>query len=525
MMLTRWLSTISFVCFGLLTLTAVYVTRRPICIDSKVVERIDRLGLDGTDTAYRCAYNKDVKFSSYFNSQARVLSQRLGAAERFLENLEPFQKKVRITILEDRPYLFKVQGNQIYIGQALLESPGHLEKALAKVWYRERTDSFFVNQSVVEEVVSDFLVYGIRGSLDIYDPLHKADTRSPMAMWPSVLKSVQGYCESPWRLSEHYALCEKPYDEKVSLRDSVVDLSLRPLLSSTWIESYRELSLMEQIHFLRSFATLLRLEHSPDLPIIKGSVTASAPSPLSEAIETVKNMNLFLSSSNLMRDSTTHRLFLNSFALNLRAKGFTDSMGEAFFDVMYITKDELTDKSPIYQQFREIALQNPKLHLALQDESNLWMLPAKYPIPLRTFAHIKAGRTIVEKCGEFDFNYVLDFAPQTEKLFVATSCSKKTMLHYQAFIKEGAEGFGAENRGIPFIQFHIPSLLMKRSQLASVPNIYDLVRKREIENPVFQSLGWQEIQWNESAKAYHPKASVDGIEWFRAPEVTEVHEN
>lgn len=524
-MLTRWLSTISFVCFGLLTLTAVYVTRRPICIDSKVVDRIDRLGVAGTDTVYRCAYNKDVKFSAYFSGQSRFLSQRIGAAERFLENLEPFQKKVRITILEDRPYLFKVQGYQIYIGQALLESPGHLEKALAKVWYRERTDSFFVNQSVVEEVVSDFLVYGIRGSLDIYDPLHQQDTRGVMALWPSVLKSVQGYCESPWRLSEHYVLCERPYEEKIALRDSVVDLSLRQLLSSTWIESYRGLSLMEQIRFLRSFANLLKLDHSPALPIIKGTATASVSSPLSEAIDTVKNMNLFLSTSKLVRDSDTHRLFLNAFTVNLRASGFTDSMGEAFFDVVYVAKDTLTEKSPIYQQFREIALKNPKLHFALQDDANLWMLPAKYPIPLRTFATIKAGRTIVEKCGEFDFNFVLDFAPQTEKLFVATSCSKKATLRYQAFIKEGAEGFAVENRGIPFIQFHIPSLLMKRNQLAAVPNIYDLVRKREIENPVFQSLGWQEVQWNETAKAYHPKASIDGIEWFRAPEVTEIRDN
>lgn len=522
-MLARWLSAISFICFGLLTLTALYVSRRPLCIESKVVEKIDRLSVAGTDTVYRCAYNKDVKFSAYFNAQARGLSQRIATAERFLENLEPFQRRIRITVIEDHPYLFKIQANQIFIGQTLFENPGHLEKALAKIWYRERADSLFVNQSVLEEVVSDFLVFGIRGELEIEDPVHKASTQSVSAMWPSVLKSVQGYCESPWRLSEHYALCERPYEERVTLRDSVLELSLRPLLSQAWIAAFRELSLFDQIRFLRSFSSLLKMEHSPELPIVKGAMAAN--SNWGEAVETVKNVNLFLSSSRMVRETPVQRLFAAFFATKLRAGGFNDTMGEAFFDIVYVSREALTEKSAIYQQFRDLARENPKLRFALQDENNLWMLPARYPIPLRTFAQIKATRTIVEKCGEFDFNFVLDFAPQTEKLFVVTSCTKKNTLKYDGFLKEGATGFGAQNKGVAFIQFHIPSLLMKRNQLASVPNIYDLVRKREIENPVFQSLGWQEVQWNEAAKAYHPKASVDGIEWFRAPEVTEILEN
>lgn len=524
-MLTRFLTWISLVCFGVLTLTALFLARRPLCIDSKVVERMDRLGIEGTDTAYRCAVNKDVRFSTFFNENQRILSQRITAAERFLESLESFQKKVRIVVVETQPYAFQVTGYQIYIGQKLLESPGHLEKALAKIWYRERTDSFFVNNSVLEEVVSDFLVFGITGRLAIYDPIYRQDTQTPNPMWPSVLKSVQGYCESPWRLSEHIALCEKSYEEKRSLRSSVVDLSLRPLLSNTWVESFRHMSFREQNHFLRSFASFLKMDHTPELPITRPTMVADNSSPMTEAMETVKNINVFISSSEIRRDVEVYREFSDNFLSYLRNSGFSDSIGEAYFDVLYVSNEPLTPTSPSYLQFQDLAKQNPRLHLAIKDPHNLWMLPAKHSVPLKTFGQIRANRTIVEKCGEFDFNYVMGFELMTEKLMVVSACSKKVPAKYQKFIAQGPSGFGIQNKGVAFIQFHIPSILSKRAELATVPGIYELVQKRELNNPIFQSLGWKELNWNEAANAYHPKAFVDAIEWFRAPEVTEVKEN
>ncbi len=535
-MMSRWLSYITFACFGLLTLMAIYSARRPLCIDSKVVERIDRLGVQSTDLVYRCAVNKDVRFNTYFNENARVISQRIGAVERFLESIEPFKRKMQITILEDRPYLFRIQDHQIFIGQALFEADGHLEKALAKVWYRERADSFFINQTLMEEVFTDFLVYGSDGALKIENPLSKKETDFSDFHWPYVIKSAAGYCDSPWKFSEHVSLCAaliavlKPQEEIQSLKDVVTEYSLRPLLTHAWISSFQTLPFRDQGAFLKGLPRLLRETHSPELPIVLGPAASdiSRSDVLSEAASSVKNMNSFISTSQLIHDSAAYKSFLVGLNYHLRASGFNDKFAEATFDLLFVSEQPLSNKSKIYTQLKELALTHPHLHIALRDSENVWMLPASFPIPLSSLSPYHAQKTVVEKCGAFNFSYVLKFADITEKLLVVDVCRGPSAnptigkvadqeLKYSQYLLDGVQGFGQQNQGVTFIQFHLPSLVMKQTQLSSLENLYDLVQKHELTNPVFKSLGWQEVKWNESVKAFQPKAFVDGIEWFRVP--------
>lgn len=504
-MLARWLTYISFGCFGVLILLAFYITRKPLCIDSKVVERIDRLGIFSTDLVYRCAINKEVKFSSFFNERSRDLSQRIIAVERFLESIEPFSRKVQVSAFEDRPQLFKVQDHHIFISQALLNERLLLEKALAKVWYREKADSFFINSALLEEVVTDFLVYGATG-----DVVAEMDSYK----WPYSVKSVPEYCESAWKFPEHALSCQSG-----SVSDAT-EFSLRPMLLNTWIQAYKGLDIFEQGKFLKSFADLLKDDHTPSLPIVKNLSQGVSNSPLWEASEVVRNINSYIATSHVMRSSEALREFVVNLNQELNSSGFKDSFTEAYFDVLFVSEKPLTDKAAMYLHFKEIAKKNPKVHIALKDSENVWLMPTKYPIPLKAFGQIKANKTIVEKCGSFDFSYVLKFSEQSEKLLVVDTCNPAQIAKYTNYLKEGAEGFGEENKGIAFVQFHIPSIVMKRTQLATAPNVYDLVQNGESSRLAFQTLGWQELKWNPKAEAYKPKAFVDGIELFRAPEKT-----
>ncbi|MNL75174.1 hypothetical protein D3C87_2009320 [compost metagenome] len=61
---------------------------------------------------------------------------------------------------------------------------------------------------------------------------------------------------------------------------------------------------------------------------------------------------------------------------------------------------------------------------------------------------------------------------------------------------------------------------MKKQELETVSNVFDFIQKRDVDNPSFKGLGWQEVRWDEKASAYQPKAYVDAIEWFRAPSST-----
>ncbi|MBV2168302.1 MAG: hypothetical protein KUL82_06305 [Bdellovibrio sp.] len=517
-MIARWLTSLSFVCFGLLSLMVLQMTKRPLCIDSKVVERIDRLSGAGTETVYRCALNKSTPYSQFFSERVKDLSFRLQQIERLLESSEPFYRKLQITILDDRPYLFRVQGHHIYIGKSLLEAPGHLEKALAKVWYRERNEALFAQQVLMEEVITDFLIHLQSGDLDLGDPNTHIKTALRKVKWPYVLKSVAAYCDSPWKQSEHFAVCQNKLEASTLLDQQVVEMSLRPLLVTSWIRSYRDLSVKERFLFVQGLPQLLRSEHSPSLPLTSGlGVAGIQDSALLKAAEAIKNVNSFVATSTVMKDSEIQRLFVSNFTNELRSNGFQDAFAEASFDVLYVSQEPLNENSKVFQQFMKIAKAQPKLQMAIRDQSGLWMLPAKYPIPLKSFGQIRANRTVVEKCGGYNFSYVIDYADITEKLLVVDHCDRNREILYSRFLTEGAEGFGAQNKGIAFIQFHLPSLLMKKTDLEQVSNVFEFIQKRDVESPSFKSLGWREVHWSEQANAYQPKAFVDAIEWFRVP--------
>lgn len=517
-MTSRWLTAVSFLCFSLLSLLVLQMTKRPLCIDSKVVERIDRLSEQGTDTVFRCALNKVTPYNEFFSRQSKDLSYRIQQIERILDSIEPFSRKVQVIILSDRPYLLRIQDHHVYIGEKLLEAPGHLEKALAKIWYRERNSSLFAQQDLLEEVVTDFLVYLQDGDLDIGDPDTRIKTALHRLKWPYVIKSVSGYCDSPWKKSEHYALCKSQQEALAGIDQSVIDLSLRPLLVRTWIDAYENLSVSDRFHFVQNLPNILTSEHSPALPIVTHlGFSDGRETTLMKAAEAIKNVSMFVSTSLWMKSSEIHRMFVSNFANELRVNGFQDAFAEASFDVLFVSQDLLSVKSKRFKQMLSLAKAQPKLQIAIRDRDNLWMLPSKYPIPLKSFGEIQANRTVVEKCGGYNFSYVMDYADVTEKLLVVDNCDSAKDINYGGYFENGAEGFGAENKGVAFVQFHLPSLIMKKAELEHVADVFDFIQKRDLENPSFKSLGWREVHWSEQAKAYQPKAYIDAIEWFRVP--------
>ena len=516
-MIARWLTYLSFVCFGLLSLMVLQMTKRPLCIDSRVVERIDRLSNQDSDTIYRCALNKETPYSEYFGQQVRELGSRIQSMERVLESLEPFYKKVQITIMEDHPYLYRIQGHHLYIGPKLLEAPGHLEKALAKIWYRERNETLFAQQELTEEVVTDFLVYLQNGDLDIGDPNTHITTAIRKVKWPYILKSVESYCSSSWKESEHFALCQGEKEAEAELTSRVTELSLRPLLVASWIHSYKSLSMKDRFDFVNNIPQFIRSEHNPHLPLVDDVAASAMETTLVKAAEAIKNVNLFVSSSRAVKDLGAHRSFLANFTNDLRVSGFQDAFAEASFDILYVSQEPLKESSKVFQEFQKISKAQPRLQIAVRDGNNLWMLPSKFPIPVASFGQIKANRTIVEKCGGYNFSYVMDYANITEKLLVVDHCDLAKPVQYEMYLSDGAEGFGAQNKGVAFVQFHLPSLLMKKAELEQVSNVFEFIQKRDVASPSFQSLGWREVRWSQQANAYQPKAFVDAIEWFRVP--------
>ncbi|MNT22990.1 hypothetical protein D3C72_1583970 [compost metagenome] len=190
---------------------------------------------------------------------------------------------------------------------------------------------------------------------------------------------------------------------------------------------------------------------------------------------------------------------------------------EASFDVLYVSHDALTGEEPVFKDLMKQSQQNPQLQIALRDKEKIWMLPSKYSMSLASFGQIKANKTIIEKCGEYNFSFVMEYAEKTEKLLIVDRCAAQKNVVYNEYLNKGTEAFAQANKGIAFVQFHVPSLLMKKTDLETAGNVFDFIQKRDVDNPSFKGLGWQEVRWDETASAYQPKAYVDAIEWFRVP--------
>ena len=185
------------------------MTKKPLCIDSKVVNKIDRVSFEQTETVYQCGSMIKVSYSRYFDENKNQLESRIENTMQFLNQIEPFHFKITLQIDEKNPILFKVQHHQIIIGSQLLNLNGHLERAIFKVWLGERLRQDYTSQTLFSEVAADFLVYASFGSFEVEDPLLKIKTEIGQARWPQVLKSRETYCESPWRISEHYMNCDE----------------------------------------------------------------------------------------------------------------------------------------------------------------------------------------------------------------------------------------------------------------------------------------------------------------------------
>ena len=493
-----WIRRLNFVMavsLGVLALAFVYLDRRPVCINSKVVERIDRLGSGGTETAWRCSYNRDVTFSGYLNREMPSLQSRLSSVEDGLWRMEPFTEALRIVIYKPRPWLFSLQGNVLYIGEDMIKVPGMLERGVVKAWLRER-ETVDWSENLLEETQTDLVL----SSLGIALPAG-GETR-----WPAVLLDGKAYCASPWRWAEHYESClsaPKHWENQSWLP------SLRPLLSKAITTAWRDQSLTARLRAFHHLGDWTRAAGSNPVP--EFSVR-----PLAGAIAAVSTLNQLLSKSAAKVSDSAISNTAAAFTRELHQLGFRDADSRIDLDVLLMAGEKLSEEDTLLKSMASFAEHHGGLKIAVKDAGGLWLLPQLQRIPLTELGNIRATRAAIMRCHDFnfDFDYVLSFEVLADQLLVTDACAKDAPA-MNSWIAGGVEAFGRAQRDLRFIQFHLPSLAARRASIGGTREVSNLIQRRDIEDPVFVNLGWQRIEWSEAVGAYRPQAYVDAIEWFR----------
>jgi hypothetical protein len=508
----RWL--ISLATGFFVALMALMISsKKPLCIDSRIVDKIDRVSAQQTETVYKCSSSIPTPYSRYFDENKDQLETRIENVSVFLRNIEPFNKNIQIRINELQPIIFKITDHQIEIGAQLLASPLHFERALMKIWLQERLKKDLHSQQLFVEVAADFLLFAANGSLEIEDPVLKVKTKIGGVRWPQVLKSRDGYCESPWKASEHYTDCAQIKDSEVLNSELLLSMSLRPLMTSVWIKAYSDLSFKEQSHFLNLLPRYLQTQQLSSEKAIE--MVMGDTHPLKQGMMNIKKMTDLMNSSSLIQNEFEYREFYSRVASNLQQSGVTDSFAEAYFDYLFEYPETISVKSTLFTNLEKVAVQFPQLQIAIKDKDQIWILPGHSSLPLQSFDQIHSQQHIFLACLGLKEIEMKQFFNHTEKLLLIKGCDQDKNTDYQALVSDGIQNFSRKNKHLAFIQFHLPSFESKAKELLHIKNFFDLVQSRDVSKPEFQTLGWSQIQWYEDSQAYKPQAVVDAIEMFR----------
>ena len=506
-----FLSVCTYLCF----LGLIYALKKPLCIDSPIVQKIDRVILDGnatrTETAYSCQLSRAVDYSFGLDSYLAKVNAPIDKAVTLLNSIKPFRQKLQISIREDRPLMFEVNKNKINIGSSFVNIDYHLSRAVIKVWILENKNSMKLDTALFEESFTDFILYVLTGKVELEDPTDKIRTKLGSVKWPQVIKSAQGYCMSAWKSAEHAEACSQDFENKNTDAQAAV-FSLRPLLTSSIIGAYNELSMNQKSDLIQNIPDILAGMNLGSEKMIESLLIDS--NPLHNGMININKFTDLILSSTLKTRGSIYQLY-TGITQHLQQYGVTDSFAEAYFDYLIEFNGKLSDHSPFFKALAGAAVINPEVQVAVKDASSIWILPSKTALPIKVFNQIKARQMVFMGCNHPKNIHVEQFFQKTEKLMLINECDQTVEYNFDSLFRDGIKSFFGKNSKINFVQLHMPSLEMIRNDLSPSQNFFELVKHRDIERKEFKTLGWSKIQWKKDLHAYRPEAVIEAIEYFR----------
>lgn len=505
----------SSVCTYLCFLGLVLTLKKPLCIDSTIVQKLDRVSTEGKvtkmETAYSCNLGRPVDYSTELENYTTKLAVPLEKTTALLNSIKPFKQRLQISIREDRPLMFQVNKNKINIGSSFVNIDYHLSRAVIKSWIAENKNSMKVDTTLFDESLTDFILYVLTGKIELEEPTDKIRTKLGSVKWPQVIKSAKGYCMSAWKYAEHAEDCAKDFEDKNSDAEAAV-YSLRPLLTSSIVGSYNELSMKQKSNLVQSLPTILANMNLGSEKIIESMLVDS--NPLHNGMLNINKFTDLILSSTLETRGSIYQLY-TGITQHLQQYGVTDTFAEAYFDYMIEFNGKLSDHSPFYKTLAQAAVNNPDVQVAVKDQNSIWILPSKTALPIKVFNQIQARQIVFMGCDNPKNNHVEQFFQKAEKLMLVNECDQTVEYNFDSLFRNGIKAFIGKNHKFNFVQLHVPSLEMIRNDLAPSQNFFELVKNRDISRKEFKTLGWSKIQWKNDLHAYRPEAVIDAIEYFR----------
>jgi hypothetical protein len=500
----HWWTSLLVLTFTCFLVVFAYVARRPLCIDSKLVEKIDSVSTQGMATAYRCGMHRHVEYDQILANQTRDLGRRLQKLEKILDWLKPLQNRVNLTVIEGEGQHYRIRDHEIFISESILKRQGQLEKAFLKIWFRENASLSLQSQFSVEESLTDLLYYSFLGDFKIQHPATGIVFNDESeARWPQVLMNFKGYCKSLWKSNEHELLCE---DSLVDARaDEIYQPVLRPLLSQSLMEAFESLGSQERLDFLKMLPSLIAKAEFHD-DNFGMSYLEPHQQTYHEAVTYLDNWSYFLSQLD-PSDGLTLK-FAHYFDAALKRRGFDESSPQTALDILIVSDESSKEISKEIQ--KQLNSKTEKL-IGFESKGELQMGFENEPLSLKVLGPIQATSGILLHCGTPSLQVLKSFSKRVQKLLYVNAC-ENDKVRLDGFIQKGVSAFAMQNPKIKFAELHMPSLMMA---LQKTPDLHPIESVAEKKKDLLSPLGWQEPTYDESMKAFRANSAIEIVDWYR----------
>lgn len=483
--ITQWM--LVFTIF--LCVVAAFLTKKPHCINSSIVDSLDRMEGAELSRIWSCRQAKATPYDARLWKFKRSLDEILKRVEARLD----FKKPLTILIREDRPSFYKVSEQHIEIGPDLLARPRVFERSLYKAWIKQiaKTKNPVVDL-LTEEVLADLLVFSQAGELEHF--------QNESHIWPTVIKSAGGYCTSRWMSLEHSQFCALAAAQDQNKMSNFTDLSLRPLLSTSLARAYVGLSVRDQLFLPEALEQFLKKE------ALVNSLHGNF-SGLHHKVE--------LFADQLKQIPNIGARFAELFKNELQGQGFVfDESQTLQLEMAYIVSGRLDPQSSLFSDMADFSKKETKQRLAIIDRDYIWLLPSLYPLKRSLFPRIHVKNSISQFCGWPRIADLTEMKSLTDRILVVNSC-KKTSLRISGFAMSGAEAFARQNAQVAFAQFHMPSIELYQKIKGSDEADLKIVSQEAKGLTPMPELGQNRPQWVDSVKAYRVRGAIDAVEWYR----------
>ena len=393
------------------------VLRKPLCIDSSIVYKIDKISLSGAETIYSCSQFKGASYSAYFSDKLAGLQHRFEVLELQMARLN-LKSKFVIEIDEVDKNRATELMNGVRIGSDLLESGPLLEKLLLKKSLKNKTS---ISDSIFLETVSDFLIAGT------------------------------GY---------------------------------NNLISEAWAGSFEELSFLEKLQVSRTiYEQLARLHVADEMTAVQ-----------------------------LLNSLSQSKKMEKVFGQKLTELGYLDeqALADSHFDFVI----ENLNSEHSLGELVLLAKEFKSLRSAVKTPQGLFLLPSLLKVQSLAVSGLTARLRLI-----FDDESGVNVEPaaffkNTESL-VLIRTSLVSSVNFRSLYSGTVGEFLRQNKGLEFIQFHLPSYRLVYKNLGNIANYFDFVRSHDFSERAHRLLGWSRTEWLTDLAAYKPIANYDMIQYFR----------